>query len=124
MHIYQGRRTWYGRYGHGRVVFFSVLRMVTCQCGRGGIVQLRDGEALIQPYNLAAAPDSPPDLREEPGLGFQRVSMAVSVQFASYGPVYIHCSSAAHWRALRWWIIASSPGLPLLWEKIRERKAW
>ena len=63
---------------------FFCLRMVTCQCGRGGIVQSRD---VIQPYNLAAAPDSPPDLREEPGLGFQRVSMAVPVQFASYGPL-------------------------------------
>ena len=36
--------------------------------------------------NTTTAPDSPPHLQEEPGLGFQSVSMAIPVHFASYGP--------------------------------------
>ena len=35
---------------------------------------------------IATAPDSPPDLREEPGLGFQSVSMAVPVHFCFLQP--------------------------------------
>ena len=46
--------------------------------GPGGIVQSSDGEALIQPYTYSYCS---PDLREEPGLGFQSVSMAVPVHF-------------------------------------------
>ena len=35
---------------------------------------------------IATAPDSPRDLREEPGLGFQSVSMAVPVHFCFLRP--------------------------------------
>ena len=37
--------------------------MQLVSCGRGGIVQLSDGEALHDPaIIIATAPDSPPDL--------------------------------------------------------------
>ena len=55
-----------------QVYCFAHVLIATCQYGCGGIVQSRDGEALIQPYYITAAPpDSPPDLREEPVLEFK-----------------------------------------------------
>ena len=59
--------------GYGCIGLFGLVHVLIASCQLWvWCVQSSDGEALTQPYlYVATAPDSPPDLREEPGLGFR-----------------------------------------------------